>query len=146
MWKSGSEQFGFAALVLGALIVAWGFLKPPSEGIWEETLWQAEASGLDYEAAFRSARTGDRAALGKLLAFSARADAAGGLGHGVALIAVLKSIGDPDFASAVRGQPGQLRMTIRRSLEAGLAYAPGGLDPTNLSGLFPETSRATLEP
>src|SRR5438093_737285 len=110
--------------------------------VWEETLWQAKDSGIDYLTSANSAWNGDPSALARLLIFGINVDAAGGLGHGVVLVGVLRQIGDAPFADAIRKRPARERARLNELLKCGLDYGPWKADPNSLSVLFPESSRA----
>jgi hypothetical protein len=102
---------------------------------WDETLGEAADQRFAYQAHWLAAVRGDEVALERLLRFSA--DAAGGLGHGVALTELADCIGDVRMAGAIGELDGIARSSARRYLEAGVAYRREWQDPSLTPKLYP---------
>lgn len=100
------------------------------EFVAEETLSTAEEKGVAYKKLVDKARMGDRGALGELLTFSRRVDAAAAIGHGIVLIGLLQECGDRVVAEIVQHQDPEVRQYVLLCLEAGLAY---GIDGPRIS-------------
>lgn len=115
----------------------------PSIKVASETVEQARAGGFDYNANLAKAEHGDEGAIAALLRFSGQADAAGGLGHGVALVQLFALNGDAKMASVIGAQTDSVKLSVRRSLEAGEAYVSPQPDKP-LRELYP-TSFAALD-
>jgi hypothetical protein len=111
----------------------------PSFEFWDETLGQAREQRLDYPELVHEALAGDREALGGLIEFSAKTDAAGALGHGCTILRTLDSIGDERFAQALLEHPVSIRKCVGEVIKAGLDYGPQRIDPTSAPRLYPQT-------
>lgn len=108
-------------LFLGILLCR---LPEPEDGLWEETLWQAQSVGFSYARQYRLARNADPEALYELQKFTGKTDAAGSLGHGVALVEVIEAAGDAAFSRQLGRLTPEIRHLIPRMLCAGLSYGP----------------------
>ena len=130
---------GFGVLLLGAALAPFALRPDRAPDVSEETLGQAADRGFPYRRTWMRAADGDRDALADLLRFSRWTDAAGSLGHGVALTRLADLVGDREFSEAVFLLGAEERRQARRSLEAGVAYRPEWQDPTRAPGLYPLT-------
>jgi len=97
-----------AGLVVGLLVGCNNHHPDPSIAVAEETLVQARYANYDYLATLANAEGGNLRSIASLMAFSAKVDAAGGLGHGVVMIELLSIIGDSTFAAVLADQPEEM--------------------------------------
>src|SRR5258706_12050061 len=74
-------------------------------GVAEETLVQANSEGFEYIREMDAAKGGNEDAIRELFRFSTRVDAAGAIGHGVALVGLFDIIGEQ--------KPAQVAMSLR---------------------------------
>lgn len=91
--------------------------------IAEETLITAKSCGFDYTKQMDEALKGDEGAIRELFLFSSRTDAAGSIGHGVALVELFRVIGEESPARIAKTLKSDEKQVLVRILEAGVAYA-----------------------
>lgn len=110
----------------------------------EETQSQADKIGFDYQSVLASAEQGKGNAISDLMEFSAKTDAAGGLGHGVVLLELLGKVGDSRFAAVAARQTGETKKIVAESLRVGEAYIQPPLGKP-LQDAYPETWKTVAQ-
>jgi hypothetical protein len=133
-------------LLLAAALAPFALRPDDAPDVWEETLWEARRRGFPYRRTWMRAADGDRAALLEMIRFSRWTDAAGGLGHGVALTELADLLGDEGFAGAVSALSPEERRLARRMLEVGVAYRREWQDPDLTPRLYPLSWSAAASP
>lgn len=111
-----------AAFFVGLVLIC-----VPAEGralirMADEVLGQAEYANFNYRQHMSAAASGDEMAVRELFLFSRRTDAAGSIGHGVALVDLLQAIGEkmPARVAKTLSSDDKRRLTVM--MEAGVAY------------------------
>jgi len=88
----------------------------------DEVLHQASRQGFDYKRHIEAAASRDEAATRELFIFSRHTDAAGSIGHGVALVDLFQTIGEEMSARVAATLSSGDRKRLKRILEAGVSY------------------------
>jgi hypothetical protein len=88
----------------------------------EEVLGQAERAGFDYRQQIKASEAGDERAVRELFLFTRHTDGAGALGHGVALVDLLRTIGEEMPARVAGSLNSEDQRRLALVMEAGVDY------------------------
>lgn len=97
--------------------------KSPQKTIAMETIIQARDEGINYQEAFNRALKKDLEQIYILLWFSLKADTAGSIGHGIAIIDLMEGLGDDYFSSILSDQSIKVKKAVYHSIDIGADYA-----------------------
>jgi len=134
-----------AALLVAFIVLLALAVQGRRDEVWEETLTQADGEGFDYLREFRAAKRAEPESIYRLLMFTGRTDAAGAIGHGIALMEVAEAAGDAVFSEQVRRLTPQARRWIPHMLASGLSYGRWRDDRAQAAAIrYPRTTAASM--